>query len=154
MSLAVQATQYDTFDNIRLPYDANEINCVFQDSYGMVWLGTKRGLLNYNGYDTHILATGSVQTIIQYNSFLCIGTDDGILWLDLKNGGIDKKYEALNRIHAVRSLLVSKNKLWIGTRDDGLFILDLDSGRLSHSEIHNFNETMIFSFLSRACILL
>lgn len=147
MSLAVQATQYDTFDNIRLPYDANEINCVFQDSYGMVWLGTKRGLLNYNGYDTHILATGSVQTIIQYNSFLCIGTDDGILWLDLKNGGIDKKYEALNRIHAVRSLLVSKNKLWIGTRDDGLFILDLDSGRLSHSEIHNFNETMIFSLI-------
>ena len=42
---------YRSFDNIRLPFDDNQVNAIFQDNRGMIWLGTKRGLYSFNGYD-------------------------------------------------------------------------------------------------------
>ena len=47
------AESYHTFKNIALPVNANQVNVVFQDYDGMVWLGTRRGLYSYNGYDIH-----------------------------------------------------------------------------------------------------
>lgn len=44
---------YQTFTNISLHVDANLVNAIFQDQEGMIWLGTKRGLYSYNGYDLH-----------------------------------------------------------------------------------------------------
>ena len=43
---------WNNFHNIKLPFDANVVNAIFQDSNGLIWIGTKRGLVNYNGYNS------------------------------------------------------------------------------------------------------
>lgn len=141
-----KAADYTTFHNITMPYDANIVNCIEQDDKGLIWLGTKRGLFSYNGYQTHQYTSKTVQSVIQFDEqYLCIGTDDGINWLNLKTGLIEDRYPQLSRVKAVRSLLFYKNILWIGTRDEGLFMMNLDSGQLIKSKGNGFKETMIFA---------
>ena len=143
--LESRAMDYTTFHNITLPYDANIVNCIKQDSKGMIWLGTKRGLFSYNGYNAHLYIARTVQTIIQFDDhYLCIGTDDGICWLNLKTGNVEDRYPQLSRIKAVRSLLLCKGRLWIGTRDEGLFVMDTQSGKLVKSILAKQKETMVF----------
>ena len=42
--------QYKSFKNILLPHDANQVNTIFQDNSGLIWVGTKNGLFSYDGY--------------------------------------------------------------------------------------------------------
>lgn len=35
---------WNNFYNIKLPFDANVVNTIFQDSNKLIWIGTKRGL--------------------------------------------------------------------------------------------------------------
>ena len=72
---------WNNFHNIKLPFDANVVNAIFQDSNGLIWIGTKRGLVNYNGYNYHLCYFGknmpdenTVQAIVQYGHYLYIGT--------------------------------------------------------------------------------
>ena len=37
---------WNNFHNIKLPFDANVVNAIFQDSNGLIWIGTKRGLVD------------------------------------------------------------------------------------------------------------
>lgn len=49
---------WNNFYNIKLPFDANVVNTIFQDSNKLIWIGTKRGLVNYNGYNYHLCYYG------------------------------------------------------------------------------------------------
>ena len=61
---------YQTFTNISLHVDANLVNAIFQDQEGMIWLGTKRGLYSYNGYDLHEYIDELYPTVIRcFQSF-------------------------------------------------------------------------------------
>lgn len=141
----IQAVQYETFYNIRMPYDANVVNCLYQDTYGMVWMGTKRGLYNYNGYDIHPFSKNTIQAILQIGNYLCIGTDDGIWWHNLQTGMSEERFEVLSQIGAVRSLSITDNVLWIGTRDGGLFTFEMDTEELVLKSVSGNKETMIFA---------
>lgn len=143
-SIAASAMRYDAFTNIRIPYDANVINCIFQDSQGMIWLGSKRGLLGYNGYDFHQFSYNAVQAIVQVGNNLCIGSDNGIWWLNLNTGLQENFYKKLDNIGAVRSLAIWDGNLWIGTRDDGLFAFDFKTEEL-HKLFANNKETIVFA---------
>lgn len=61
-----------SFMNLKLPYDANTVNTIYQDNNGLMWIGTKRGLINYNGFNYHLCYFGknipdenTIQAIIQ-----------------------------------------------------------------------------------------
>lgn len=144
---------YDAFHNITLPFDANIVNTVFQDRKGLMWIGTKRGLLNYNGYNFHIYVYGknesernTIQTIIQFNKhYLCLGTDHGLLWFNLRKLTFEHINTVLNKIKAVRSLVIFDQKLWIGTRDDGLYYYDLKSQKVEKAKIRGSKETVIYA---------
>lgn len=143
---------YHTFNNIILPFDANIINTMYQDKQGMIWLGTKRGLFNYNGYNTNKFenkeGTGwnTIQTIIQYGShYLCIGTDNGIVFFNLYTEQFENAGPQLSKVKAIRSLRIWNNRLWIGSRDDGLFYYDINKKILRHSICHGTKGTIVFA---------
>lgn len=65
----------------------NDINCVFQDENGMIWIGTNDGLSRFDGYefknyrmDTHTLPSNLITTVIQ--------DDHGNLWIGSADAGL------------------------------------------------------------------
>lgn len=142
---------YQTFKNISLPVDANLVNTIFQDDRGMVWLGTKRGLYSYNGFDLHeyideTYPNGNpVFSIVQIsNAHLCLGTDKGVRWFNLKDKTIGCPYQTAELSLAVRSLALYDDYLWIGTRDSGLKRMSLSTGRVETIGLQDENETTIY----------
>lgn len=142
---------YQTFKNISLPVDANLVNTIFQDDRGMVWLGTKRGLYSYNGFDLHeyideTYPNGNpVFSIVQIsNGHLCLGTDKGVRWFNLKDKTIGCPYQTTELSLAVRSLALYDDYLWIGTRDSGLKRVSLSTGRVETVGLQDENETTIY----------
>lgn len=142
---------YQTFKNISLPIDANLVNTIFQDDRGMIWLGTKRGLYGYNGFDLHeyiddIYPYGNpVFSIVQIsNDYLCLGTDNGVRWFNLKDKTIGCPYQTAELSLAVRSLALYDDYLWIGARDSGLKRMSLSTGRVENVGLQDENETTIY----------
>lgn len=102
---------YLTFENITSPFGGNTVNVLCQDAQGMMWVGTKRGLFNYNGYSARqfINDRGSsgneifaIELIEQ--RYLAVGTDAGLLWFDLMTERFDDTPTSLNILRAIRSL--------------------------------------------------
>lgn len=137
---------YSHWNNIMLPNDANVVNVVFQDAGGMIWLGTKRGLFSYNGYDARRFSIAIVQTIVQADSLhFYVGTDDGISLFNMRTEQFEPLPDDLANIGAVRSLMPDGDLLWIGTRDKGLWCYDLKHHLLRQDKLQGTVETMVFA---------
>ncbi|MBM6992904.1 MAG: hypothetical protein I3J02_06550 [Prevotella sp.] len=126
------------FTNIRLPYDANTVYCLYQDDNGLIWLGTKRGLINFNGFNFHLCqyknnlpnenVIQSIARIDKYHIF--VGSDKGIRMFNLLTWTYEQDNSKLIKIGAIRSLTFYNGVLYIGSRDNGLFIYDLKHNKL------------------------
>lgn len=132
------SNQYLSFKNIYLPIESNIINIVFQDNTGMMWIGTKRGLFTYNGYQIYKLSIDptieyiNVTTILQLNEqYLCIGTDRGLRFFNLLTEQFENLHPATQCVKSVRSMILWDNKLWLGTNKEGLIYYDLQN-RIIH----------------------
>ena len=148
------STTWNNFCNMKLPFDANVVYTIFQDSNGLIWIGTKRGLVNYNGYNYHLCYYGknmpdenTVQAIVQYDHYLYIGTDNGIHKLNLLTWNFEDTDQDFYKVSAVRALAVFDGKLWIGTRDDGLLYFDIQKGKLHKIAPKNFQHKMVYALL-------
>jgi ligand-binding sensor domain-containing protein/DNA-binding CsgD family transcriptional regulator len=76
----------------------NQVECIFQDSDGFIWFGTRNGLGRYDGFEIinfrHTLAPGAISG----NRILSINEDkEGFLWVGTFQSGINR----LNRETAV-----------------------------------------------------
>lgn len=146
-----QTSPYNKFSHISFPFSANTATSACMQSGGMVWFGTRQGLFNYNGYNLHRIPNGdnpasnSVQAIIETPKYLCVGTDNGVFWLNKENYQFEQPYPSLASVGAVRSLLSVGDKLLIGSRDKGLYILNLKTGRLSHIPCKSRPTTLVYS---------
>ena len=81
-----QKVNYQKFENIYLGTEASVISCFLQDSEGMIWRGSNKGLFSYDGYSTQQHFTYGELTntriycgIIIDNTYLYLGTDNGCL---------------------------------------------------------------------------
>lgn len=148
-------TYWGSFKNLKLPYDANTVNTIFQDSNGLMWIGTKRGLISYNGFNYHLCYFGknmpdenTIQAIVQADdSHLYIGTDNGIRKLSLNTWKFENLEKGLTTIKAVRTLAMSDGKLWIGTRDEGLFCYNIKKCNLKKIPSKEFAHKFVYSLL-------
>ena len=149
-----KSQSYQTFKNISLPFDANQVNAVCQDSQGLVWMGTRRGLYSYNGYDLHEyqderhLDQNQIYAVVHVNldrEYLCLGTSRGVKWFDLTDECIRSPYPHAEITKAVRSLAVYGGYLWIGTLDHGLKRMSLSDGKIEDSVLDEGRETTIYS---------
>ena len=137
MSICGQRMTYTAFYNITVSIEASSINCFAQDSLGMIWIGSNRGLYSYDGFSaqSHISEKTNTQvhciTVID-KEYLYLGTDNGISFYNYKKD----QYEDsdVNFPADVRAMYLNKGTLWIGSLN-GLFRYDIFSKKLERIPI-------------------
>jgi ligand-binding sensor domain-containing protein/DNA-binding CsgD family transcriptional regulator len=137
-------------------------NCILQDSYGYVWVGTTEGLFKYNGYSfTQYIHSAKDTTTIADNFINCIIEDaDKNLLIGTNGRGFcifhrDKnRFERFSHDDGIPTSLInntvkaifrdSKETIWIGTLGGGIDIFDkqkkifqhLTPAGSAHNELH------------------
>lgn len=129
------------------------VRCILVDKKGIYWLGTFQGGVNKfdrnlalfnlkmcNPFDAEGLKSNTVTSFAQYDqNNVFVGTDNGGLQLFNVKTGLFKSYR-INTGETVTddrlSILTLKRdrrgKIWIGTYQKGIFILDPVSGNCEH----------------------
>ncbi len=157
------------FDNISIKDGLSQSspNCIFQDSRGILWIGTEDGLNKYDGYSFQVYKPEEKdQFSISNPRILSICEDaESNLWIGTSGGGLNKYDRRSDRfIHyvpgkydtaglsgsTVNALMPSADhRLWVGT-DKGLSVLDLDNYRFVniHKDplLEPFTHTAVLSF--------
>ncbi len=135
------SSQYKFISPNKTPGFPNaEITCLFQDSYGFVWIGTKEGLYRFNGYECTLFecipgdTTSLPANFITYHAFYEDAWRD--LWIATAEAGFVKfgrKIErfqrfqhqtdnpnslSLNGVNVIHG--DSKGGIWLGTLGRGL----------------------------------
>lgn len=110
---------------------AGNAQCLLTDHYGMMWIGTEKGLLQYDGYrfkqfksDAYspgILPSNNIQSLAEdRNGNIWIGTRNGLAVYNTSTGRFITHYLQDYRQQVIKSLFTSKDgTVWIGT-DKGL----------------------------------
>lgn len=128
---------------------SHSIREILQDSNGVMWVATEKGLSKYVGdnkfityqnksYDNSTIANDIVYTMIEDESGLIwVGTYTGVSVFDsknkieiYKNDPIDDNSLSDNVVMGVYE--DEDNLLWIGTRDRGLNIIDRENNTIKH----------------------
>ncbi len=138
----VSFEKIDTRDG--LPH--NSIYCIIQDKMGFYWIGTGGGLSRYDGYSfknyTTIPGTDKRFSYI-YNMIEIFEKDRSYIWLCADEHGLIKfdpvtesalTYDRnsnfvknFNTKYTTSIFLDSRNWLWVGTGDSGVYLLDMNT---------------------------
>jgi signal transduction histidine kinase/DNA-binding response OmpR family regulator/streptogramin lyase len=148
---------------------AKAVSSIFIDKNGIYWIGTYKGGVNKfdrnlalldvkltNHFDPGGLSGSNINAFAEQEiGKVFIGTDNGLQLFD-KNTGffktviIDRQKEAKGSGITILSLKYDKNgNLWIGTFQDGLYILHTATGRCEHlmtkNTARNISQNDIYS---------
>lgn len=120
---------------------SNNVNCVYKDTRGFLWIGTDRGLQRYNGstfLNFRHFNKDSNSINNEYVSFvkedrqhnIWIGSFGGVSSFNYQNGKLanfTRGYKNGNEISLGEVLCFyedSKGRKWLGTYGEGLFLFD------------------------------
>jgi len=132
------------------------INCITQDKYGFIWVGTEYGLSRFDGYRfTNYLHNEKDSTSITDNIISSFLVDKkGNLWIGCAKGLMRYNYETNDftrlkfpdgRKPRIYSLVESHNgDILMGTAGFGLYSLRKDSKRIVHERQYAERETDVF----------
>jgi len=115
---------------------------IAQDDLGYIWVGTQGGLNRYDGHRFTTFRSEQVGLAGNFIAALCngennklwIGTRTGLSVYDYKLGRFRSYFkESFTGIPSdmVQSLSCDKDKIYVGTYDNGLYILELASDTVS-----------------------
>ena len=153
--LSAASSAAPIFNNVAAG-DASTVCSLSQDTQGLVWLGTERGLMAYDGYRTiaHNTAgdgtpiTSRIHSMCIYHGTIWLGTERGLMAYDIRQGQYASvKVSALKDVRAVG---MQGSRLWIGSAQ-GLYRIDLPGGKMV---AHNRQLRNIYSLLPTASGLL
>ncbi|MDN5201978.1 two-component regulator propeller domain-containing protein [Fulvivirgaceae bacterium BMA10] len=134
--MTVEAQQHAlTFEHLSISngLSSNRIQCLFQDSKGLIWIGTDDGLNLYNGYDVSIYQhrAGELNSLSSSQIKAIAEDQSGDLWIATSKG-LDKYVRSRNQFLSVdfntnqsfsgdanhiNTIYVDrKQRLWIGTK--------------------------------------
>lgn len=120
-----------------LPSD--EIQKIYQDKDGFVWLASRYGFYQYDGYETTLyksnlytpglLTNNNILCLVDdYDHNLWVGTQEGLNILNKKTGEIKKILSPVIPNNVISCLLVMRDhSVWLGT-DSGLCKYDAENG--------------------------
>ncbi len=135
LRLSGQDVDYRFYENISLGSTATTAFSFLQDSQGVIWIGSEKGLFSYDGYSTQAHFTfGETGNIGMHcieeadSSRFYIGTNGGLLLYNYRadtyeNTGVDFNDD-------IRALLMRHGVLWIGSTNN-LYTFRPGSGELS-----------------------
>lgn len=145
------------------------VNCILEDSRGIMWFGTNNGLNKYNGYEFTIFKNTSEnqQSGVSYDVLALMEDQQQNIWIATKRGGLDLYQRDLDQItnivpaidlnQVVKSLYVfcvledHAGNIWFGT-DAGLYYLDRKANRFSHC-LSDSTDTQTLSNNRIHCLL-
>ncbi len=133
---------------------ANNVKCIFKDSYGFIWIGTNNGLNRYDGYefkvyyhipgDSTTISSSTITAITEDdNKNLWIGTNNGLNLFNRETGTFhsflhDPSDTGSISNNRITCLLHDKdNKLWIGTRNGINSVTNTNNRILFHKHLFN-----------------
>lgn len=135
------------FDKICLPYEANVVERIYKDSQGMMWFATRRGLFAYDGYNIRRLYEGNYHAMVALDDdMLCLGSDNGLGWLNLRTEKFVSPFDDVPATGEVRTLSYHNGILYVGTKSQGLFCLDMKKHVWQHYDLPGGKNDIIFSF--------
>ena len=156
--LAVSQFSFDIFSQEDgLPN--NQIQCIYQDKEGWMWIGTSQGLCRFDGYTfVNFLPDTNDSTSLSGNLVRVIAEDkNGNLLVGTENGGLNifnrekERFTHPYKMHeefrmkevSVNAIKQDKNgNIWIGT-DFSIFVIDT-AGILSPVHPKPFNSEINF----------
>lgn len=134
-TLAGQKSDYRLFDNISLGTEASAISCFLQDTQGMMWIGSNKGLFSYDGYSSqpHFTFGERNNTRIYCgevvdSTYLYIGADNGLLIYNYRTDAYEEP--EIDFPTDIRTLALHNGILWLGTLN-GLYTYSLQSRQLT-----------------------
>lgn len=139
LMLKAQQTNYEVYDNIGLTTEATSINCFAQDSQGLIWIGSNRGLFSYDGFSAHDHSSDNTSSQIYSlavvnSNILVLGTDEEILFYNYEQ---DKYIDhEINFPTDVRSMALDGDILWLGSLN-GLSTYNLNTNELKVIDLNN-----------------
>jgi signal transduction histidine kinase/ligand-binding sensor domain-containing protein len=129
------------------------VNCILQDRYGFIWLGTEDGLNRYDGYELTVYKHDPDEPgSLSHNRVWTLFEDSaGVLWIGTYGGGLNRfdrdrgqftRYEAgdfgnvTDEPEEFRNVVSAIGEqppgtLWIATYGGGLVKLDLETARFT-----------------------
>ena len=134
-TLVGQKSDYRLFDNISLGTEASVISCFLQDTQGLIWIGSNKGLFSYDGYSSQPHFTFGERsntriycgTVVD-STYLYIGADNGLL---IYNYRTDTYQEPEADFPTdIRTLALRDGVLWLGTLN-GLYTYSPETRQLS-----------------------
>lgn len=128
----------------------NRVSTIYQDGTGILWVGADDGLHKYerdkDNFTKIKCKCGSVESTPQKikviygdkDNVQWIGTEGGLYKFILENGKIIHDHGTTDKLNELRDKQISKiyrdssGILWVGTREQGLYILDTLRERYVH----------------------
>lgn len=122
--VSASAQAYKSFMQVKMEADASMINCMIQDSNGLIWLGTNRGLFCYDGYTVyaHNRSGQHIYCGLEIGGRLYLGGDDGLLIYDYHSNGYNKP--PIKFPTDIRTMARDGDNLWIGSFG-GLYLYNI-----------------------------
>ncbi len=91
------------------------IECIFKDSDGFVWFGTRNGLCRYDGYDMTVFHSSNDNLSLSGDRILSINEDKkGVIWIGTYGNGLnkyDKKTEKFTNYNGISALSSRINRI-------------------------------------------
>ena len=147
----------------------SQVNDIFQDSRGFIWIATQNGLARFDGMDfttfrfahdrTDALASDLVLTVFEDSrGTLWVGTSTGLQTfdpeyssfrrMDLQDPSVPGSTQYISSILEVKTG-IGKSELWVATSSYGVYILDIDTHDLKEDRREQLNSSLPSPFMSR-----
>ena len=123
-----------SWKNVAVDGKKTTVFSLFNDSRGIIWLGTNRGLYFYDGVTTHSVGGNEqfgtqIYSIAEKDNKLFLGSNNGLLVYDYTSGTV--KHYPLTTPKEIRTLLIADNELWIGSLN-GVYRLNFSNDELTN----------------------
>lgn len=134
-SVSSQKSDYGLFNNINPGIENAVVSCFLQDTQGLIWFGTNKGLFSYDGYSTqpHFMFRERSNTYIYCgtvadSTYLYLGADNGLLIYNYRTD----RYEDVdvNFPTDIRTMVLLDGLLYLGTLN-GLYTYHPKTHQLS-----------------------
>jgi signal transduction histidine kinase/DNA-binding response OmpR family regulator/ligand-binding sensor domain-containing protein len=138
---------------------STQINCICQDRYGYIWIGTEYGLDRFDGYqfvpflhksaDTTSLSSNSVSSLFcDRDGSLWVGLSNGLAWYDYQSSQFHRMTADKGAMPRANSMAQTKDgTLLVGGTGNGLFRADKKQGKIY--EVKNRTNCVQPLFFSR-----
>lgn len=154
----IKYQHYFNFKNNPHSIDNNDVTNILEDRKGAVWFGTKGNNLHKYVPKTNVFKRYSIdfesnqylnhlpkQLLIDKDGDFWVGNDLSHLYLYDSNKKVHKNISPVNRSIPIFHIYQDrKNKIWVATDGDGIYLLDKKKGIVQHIQ-HNPLDPFSFS---------